>query len=64
MRDDKRGLGGGHVGGRLLDAEFAEDWEGEEGVGEKGGLGGSPFASVGGIAATSRAQETHDQSGR
>jgi hypothetical protein len=29
MRDHKRGLGGGHVGGRLADADFAEDQEEE-----------------------------------
>lgn len=63
MRDDKRGLGGEHAGGRPLDAEFAEDWEEEARGRAKDELAGPPLPTVRDVAATSAAQDSHDHSG-
>ena len=64
MRDDKRGLGRVYFGCRLADVEFAEVWSKKRQSWRKDDLAGPPFAPVGGVAATSAAQDTRDDSGR
>lgn len=63
-RDDQRRFGRRHLGGRLVDGEFAEGREEEEGAGEKADLAGPPLTTVRGVAATSAAQDKHKHSGR
>jgi hypothetical protein len=62
MREDERGHGREYVGGRLADAEFAEDQKKK--AGEKDDLAGPPLASVRAVAATFAVQDAHDQSSR